>query len=93
MISEQNLNAFIDSIKERAYTIPNGWCFFVTPSMERSIRRLKRIRNLYRAHPLPPRKLRKCHMRKLQQAWRRGETHIDRVEQAEKRREEEVTRV
>jgi len=61
---------------------------FVSPGMMYSIRHAQRIGQLYHAHPVPRRKIRKCHMRKLQATWCKGKAHIRRVEQAERAREE-----
>lgn len=70
----------------------NSHMMLVSVETTRQIRHFYRIGRLYLAHPIPRYKIRKCHMRKIHRAWRKGRAHIRRVEQAERAREEAAMR-
>lgn len=85
-LSTADINAFLQQMDFNAQENPD--IFYVSVEDGRRIRHEVRMSRLYRVHPVPRRKLRKCYMRKLQARWRAGRTHIRRVEQAERAREE-----
>lgn len=85
-ISLDTLSRALHEINAYSRTYPE--MLYVSVEDTRRIRHFYRLGQMYRAHPIPRRKLRKCHMRKVQQHWRAGRAHIQRVEQAEQAREE-----
>lgn len=79
------LRGVLDDIQVNAREYSLSW---LTPvETMRQIRHFYRLGQMYRTHPIPRRKIRKCHMRKVHTAWRKGRAHIYRVEQAEQARE------
>jgi hypothetical protein len=86
ILSVADIDAVIASMRDNARAEPD--ILYVSPGTLRVIKYAQRIGRLYRAHPVPHGKIRKCHMRKLQARWRAGKAHIRRVEAAERAREE-----
>lgn len=84
--SFDTLNRVIDDIDANAREYSLSW--LTSAETMRQIRHLYRLGQMYRVHPIPRRKIRKCHMRKVHEHWRKGRAHIQRVEQAEQAREE-----
>lgn len=85
-LSFDTLRGVLDEVYANAREHPPSW-LIPAKTMQR-IRHLTHLGQMYRAHPMPRRKIRKCHMRRLQAIWRKGRAHIRRVEQAEWAREE-----
>lgn len=84
-----SLDTLSQAIHEmNAYSRAYPEVMYVSVEQARQIRHFYHLGRMYRAHPIPRRKLRKCHMRKVHQHWRKGRAHIQRVEQAEQAREE-----
>lgn len=91
-LSAPEINAYLQLMGFNAQENPD--MFHVSVEDGRRIRHEVRMSRLYRVHPAPRRKIRKCHMRKLQARWRQGRTRIRRAELAERAREEaEMRRV
>lgn len=81
----EDMDRFTAHLREQAGT-GEHWVFEVSPGMQRRLRWLmlhsELLTKMYRAYPVPQRKIRKCHMRKLQARWRARKRYIRRVEQA-----------
>lgn len=60
--------------------------FYVSPKMRDRFLHLARIGRLYRAHPLPKRRIRKCYLRKIYANHKQGRKRIARIERKEDRR-------
>lgn len=86
-LSLDALSRVLDDMYANARDYSLSWLLTSTGTARR-IRRLYHECQMYRAHPIPRRKIRKCHMRKVHQHWRKGRAHIRRVELAERVREE-----
>lgn len=80
------LSRVLDDIRANAREYSFSW--LISADIMQQIRHLNHLAQMYRAHPIPRRKIRKCHMRKIHAAWRKGRAHIRRVELAERVREE-----
>ena len=62
---------------------------FGSPRMKKRLVRAERLWHLYRVHPAPHgRTLRKCQMRRIHAAWRKGKQKIRRKERMEARWEQ-----
>jgi hypothetical protein len=77
-----DFNMMFDALFPHDYT-PEPICLYVTLKQFKRMAHLQHLGSLYRTHPAPKRKIRKCHMRKLHAAWKRGRAHLARVESNE----------
>ena len=75
------IEALMKSMHQNARTDPDY--LLVSIDDTRKIRYAYRVGSLNRSHPLPPRKIRKCYMRKREVAMRKGRAHIQRVVQTQ----------
>lgn len=93
VLTLEDMDRFTAHLRERAGT-GEHWVFEVSPGMRRRLRwlmlRSELLTKMYRAYPAPQRKIRKCHMRKLQERWRIRRRYIRKVEQAMMAAEEDT---
>lgn len=73
-----------------AHAQPEPEMIYIPIERARQLRHMYRVGDLYRAHPRPRYKLRKCHMRSLQATWTQGLRRIRKQEQMERAREEAI---
>lgn len=87
-ISKSDLDALIDAMYDHVQPLPEYIDIFISLERARQILHWQHLAQLYRAYPVPPRQIRKCHMRKLQSRWKQGRERIHRIEQRERVQEE-----
>ncbi len=86
MLSLADIHEIMDQMVANAQ--PEPPMMLISVGMARQLRHLQRVGNLYRVHPYPRYKLRKCHMRALEATWKQGLRRIRKQEQEERAREE-----
>jgi hypothetical protein len=87
MLTLVEMNALFQSLYENARAEPDVWV--VSPCTVKRLRHFERVGKVNRAHPLPQRTLRKCHMRRVIARRQQGMARIARIEQREERAEAE----